>query len=263
MKFDLHVHTRISHDSQMTTDELVSAARAAGLSGVAVADHNVFCRHRGRDDFYIIPSCEFSTDVGHLAVFFMKENISASLPRDGAGRFNWRDVCDFAHRQGALVFLAHPFAPYCPHPDELYPHLDGIEVFNSRVVHSRVRGANMRALELCRRLNKPFSAGSDAHCPEEVGTSYWECDLPDSAMNEPNFEERLKAELLSRRGRVFAGSTSPFAVLRCKRRGYARKKLYGKLLKNTLAYIITALEAPFSGKREGKYIEVYTKEEQL
>lgn len=263
MKFDLHVHTSLSHDSQMTTDELVAAARAAGLSGIAAADHNVFCRHREREGFYIIPSCEFSTDVGHLAVFFIKEDISASLPRDGTGRFSWRDVCDLAHKQGALVFLAHPFSPSCPRPNELYLHLDGIEVFNSRTVHSRIRGANMRALELCRRLNKPFSAGSDAHCPEEVGASYLEFDLPDSAMNEPDFEEKLKAELLSRRGRVFAGSASPFAVLRCKRRVYKRKKLHGRLLKNTLAYILTALRAPFSGKREGKYIEVYTEEEKL
>ena len=56
MKFDLHVHTNLSYDSQMTSDELVEAARAAGLSGVAAADHNAFRKHKQRDGFFIIPS---------------------------------------------------------------------------------------------------------------------------------------------------------------------------------------------------------------
>ncbi|MBQ4544879.1 MAG: PHP domain-containing protein [Oscillospiraceae bacterium] len=261
MKFDLHVHTNLSYDSRMTSDELVKAARAAGLSGVATADHNAFRHHRQRENFYIIPSCEFSTDVGHLVVYFMKEHINESLSRDEYGRFYWRDICKAAHDQGALVFLAHPFAPNRPRSKALFEQLDGIEVFNSRVVYSRIKGANSAALRLCRELKKPFSAGSDAHSPGEVGTSYWECDLPESAMSEPDFEDRLKAELLSCRGRVFAGAASPFEVFRCKMYMYRTEKLYGKLIKINLAYIYTAIKNRLTPKFEGGYIDVFAKED--
>lgn len=260
MKFDLHVHTNLSYDSQMTSDELVEAARRAGLSGVATCDHNAFRSHRPRDNFFIIPSCEFSTDVGHLLVLFMKEHINENLSRDEYGRFYWRDICRAAHEQGALVFYAHPFAPPRPHSKALYEQLDGIEVFNSRVVHSRLRSANKRALELCRKHNLPFSAGSDAHCPGEVGTSYWECDLPESAMNEPDFEEKLKAALLSCRGRVWCGCASPGVVLRCKRYGYKVERLYGKYIKTLFALIYLGIKYPFAKKENGKYVEVYKEE---
>jgi len=260
MKFDLHVHTNLSYDSRMTSDELVEAARKAGLSGVATTDHNSFRNHKARDNFYIIPSCEFSTDIGHLVVYFMKEHINESLPRDEFKRFYWRDICKAAHEQGALVFYAHPFSPPHQHTEALYSQLDGIEVFNSRVVHSRLKNANKLALDLCRKLNKPFSAGSDAHCPKEVGTTYWECDLPESAMNEPDFEDKLKAELLSCRGRVFADSASPFTVLSCKRYAYRHERLYGRLLKNNLLYVYTAFKSLFTKKTKGNYIEIYTEE---
>ena len=262
MKFDLHVHTRLSYDSEMTTDELVAAAREAGLSGVAIADHNAFAEHNSRDNFHIIPSCEFSTDVGHLVVYFIKEPINKNLSRDEYGRFYWRDICRAAHNQGALVFHAHPFSPEKEHPEELFAQLDGIEVFNSRVVHSRINNANERALALCKEKNLAFSAGSDAHCPAEVGTSFWECDLPEAAMNEADFEEKLKAALTEKNGRVFAGSASPFVVLKCKIRTYKREKLYLNLVKAYIKYALTFFKS-FSDKgREGKYIDICGRNEE-
>lgn len=260
MKFDLHVHTKLSYDSKMTTDKLVAAAREAGLSGVAIADHNAFAEHKKRDNFFIVPSCEFSTDVGHLVVYFLKKPINENLSRDEYGRFYWRDICKEAHNQGALVFYAHPFSPQRSHPDSLYEQLDGIEVFNSRVVHSRIRNANDRALELCREKNLAFSAGSDAHCPAEVGTSFLELDIPESAINEPDFEETLKAAILGKQGRVFAGAASPYDVLKCKIFMYKSERLYSKLIKAYIKYALTFLSS-FSAKgQEGKYMDVYMEE---
>ncbi|MBE6911476.1 MAG: hypothetical protein E7473_03025 [Ruminococcaceae bacterium] len=257
MKFDLHVHSRLSYDCNMPTDELISVAKEKGLSGVAIADHNAFRKHHDREDFYLIPACEFSTDIGHLVVLFMKSHINESISRDEMGRFYWRDVCKVAHDQGALVFYAHPFSPERPCPKLAFDEIDGIEVFNSRVVHSRITDANDKALELCRKLKKPYTAGSDAHSPIEVGTTYWECDLPESAMNEPDFEERLKTALLSSNGRVFAGAASPFAVLKCKRYMYRHENLWGRLIKSYFILIYTALRSLFNKKFEGRYIDVY------
>ena len=257
MKFDLHTHTKLSYDSKMTTDELIAAAREAGLSGVAISDHNTFAEHKKRDDFFIIPACEFSTDVGHLVVYFMKTPVNENLSRDEYGRFYWRDICKEAHSQGALVFHAHPFSPQKSHPDSLYEQLDGIEVFNSRVVHSRIRNANNKALALCKEKNLAFSAGSDAHCPAEVGTSFWECDLPESEINEPDFEEKLKSAILGKQGRVFAGAASPFEVLKCKIFMYKNEKLYSRLLKAYVKCALTIFSPRSKKTTEGRYIDVY------
>lgn len=256
MKFDLHVHSQLSYDCKMSVDELAEAAKNAGLSGVAVCDHNIFRAHRSRSGIYMIPACEYSTDVGHLVVLFQKEHINESLVRDKNGRFFWRDVVKAAHDQGALVFFAHPFSPEHRHTKTLYREVDGIEVYNSRVVHSRVKDANERAKKLCQELHKPFSAGSDAHSPSEVGTSYWECSLPDSELESPDFEEKLKAELLSGNGRVFAGSASPFTVLKCKRMMYRSERLYGRLFKSYLILVYTALRNIFPKTRFSGYLDM-------
>ncbi len=256
MKFDLHVHTDLSYDSKMSVDTMIKEARKKGLSGVAVTDHNVFRMAPKLDDFYIIPACEFSTDVGHLIVYFQKTHINPRLSRDRNGRLFWRDICKFAHDQGALVFLAHPFSPKKPHPKSLFSNIDGIEIHNSRVVHSRIKGANDKAFEVAKALGKPFSAGSDAHCPEELGTSYWECDLPESAMSEPDFEEKLKAALLSGEGRVFAGCAPKRTVTLCKMRAYIRLRLYGAAIRAFIKLIICTLAAPFTRTQSGEHLNL-------
>ena len=239
----------------MSIDTLVSTAKARGLSGVAICDHNVFTPHKSRDDFFIIPGCEFSTDIGHLLVLFMKEPVNKALARDDHGRFFWRDICKAAHEQSALVFLAHPYAPAIKRPDALFKQLDGIELFNSRVVHSRITNANERAADLTRKLNLPYCAGSDAHCPEEVGTSFWECDIPDAELASPAFEEKLKSALMSRVGRVYGGATDVFTVLRCKREVYIKRKLYSRLLKNILLCIRAKFKKDSKKAFHGGYIQ--------
>ncbi len=256
MKFDLHVHTDLSYDSKMSVSELVEAAKKKGLSGVAVANHNKFCDLPAQKGFYFIPACEFSTDVGHLLVYFLKSEINKNLVRDDFGRFFWRDVCKFAHDQGALVFLAHPYSPKKEHSEALYREIDGVEVHNSRVVHSLVRGANDKALALAKKLSKPFSAGSDAHCPDEVGTTYWECDLPKSAINEPDFEEKLRRALLSGNGRVFAGAATPIVVARCKMQAYKKMGFILPYMKNILKVVFYAFLSLFRRAPKGEYLNL-------
>ena len=76
-------------------------------------------------------------------------------------------------------------------------------------------------------------------------------------MKEPDFEEKLKAELISSRGRVFAGSASPFAVLKCKRYMYRHEKLWGRLFKSYFVLVYTAFRSLFKKQTEAKYIDVY------
>ena len=42
LTLDLHVHSAASHDGRLTPTQIIAAARAAGLDGVAICDHDTF-----------------------------------------------------------------------------------------------------------------------------------------------------------------------------------------------------------------------------
>lgn len=260
MKFDLHVHTNLSSDTKTTIEEAVSAARRQGLSGMAVANHNAFYKPQRYDDFYIIPSCEFTTDAGHILAFFLKEDITCKMKKDDKGRFPWQEVIQLSREQGALTFLAHPFSPKTDRPIEVYTSVDGIEVYNGRVAYSHIRDANARALTLCRELKCPMSIGSDAHRASEIGTSYFECSLDEKSISEPDFDEKLKAELLSKNGKFFAGKASFFTVYLHRICLFFSEGRFKKVLKNSVALLIAILSAPFKKDNSG-YLKTFEEEE--
>ena len=78
---DLHTHTFFSGDGVSSPEDNIAAARAKGLHGFAVTDHNTcdaityllekgLMREDGQpvDDFLIIPGQEVTTDEGHSAL---------------------------------------------------------------------------------------------------------------------------------------------------------------------------------------------------
>ena len=232
MKFDLHVHTDASPDSRATFAEMLSAAKRAGLSGIAVCNHNVFSPPP-ESELLCIPACEYSTDVGHLLVYFLIADLE--LDRDPAGRFHWQDVIARAHEQGALVFLAHPFAPEVSRPPELFSQLDGVEAYNARIVHSRAPRPNERAAALSARA---YSAGSDAHDPAEVGAAYWE--IPGVSTL-----EEVRSALAQGRGALFGGTANPLCRAKSQWIAFAKKPTAKKLLKNLVRTVYSAGQAVF------------------
>ena len=78
VRFDLHIHSERSPDGRMSLDEIVSCARARGLQGVAVCDHDrALTETWDAPDFLLIPGIELSTDQGHLLGLFVTEQIEA------------------------------------------------------------------------------------------------------------------------------------------------------------------------------------------
>ncbi len=260
MKFDLHVHTTLSPDSEISPEALIACAKRAGLSGVAVCDHNVFGNLSGEEGIYIIPACEVSSDMGHLLVYFLKSDICKKMQKNEQGVYNWRDVIETAHSEGAVVFLAHPFAPFVSRCDEFWKELDGVEAFNARVVHYKVAGGNKKAFRLWKTLGLPFSAGSDAHSEKELGRAFWECDIPDAEMKSPDFAEKLKQELLSANGRAYTGFSSLHTVFSCRRRIYKKQRRYKKFFKNFFAEAYVFLRNTIIGKDEKRYIDRFTED---
>ena len=259
MKFDLHVHTTCSSDSIMETEEIFAAAALRGIDGVAVANHDVFEKVESRDGIYVIPACEVSTDFGHMLIYFIKEDICKKLSRNERGVFSFSEVVCEARAQGALIFAAHPFSPEISRDDSVWEDLDGVEIFNSRIVHSRIFDANERALSLCIEKNLAFSAGSDAHSKEEVGAAFIELDLTRDDMESPDFEEKFKAALLSGNGKVFAGYNARRVVFSCKRKSYLKRKLYKKLIRSYPVCLYLWLRDIIKGKKKTGYIKTEVK----
>ena len=157
VKLDLHIHSEHSPDGRMALDEIVACARARGLQGVAVCDHDrALTETWDAPDFLLIPGIELSTDRGHLLGLFVTEQIEAR-ELDAA--------IDAVHACGGLAVMAHPFerSSDAQRLDAYLDRLDGIEVWNSAW-----SPANERAVELWHTLlvggNRKFAvASTDFH----------------------------------------------------------------------------------------------------
>ena len=151
VKLDLHIHSEHSPDGRMALDEIVACARARGLQGVAVCDHDrALTETWDAPDFLLIPGIELSTDRGHLLGLFVTEQIEAR-ELDAA--------IDAVHACGGLAVMAHPFerSSDAQRLDAYLDRLDGIEVWNGRADRKNPQ-ANAMACALAQRAAKPVTA---------------------------------------------------------------------------------------------------------
>lgn len=100
----VHVHSRYSHDSKGTFDDIVRAARKARLDFVVVTDHNTLQGLREKmDGFYgntlVLIGTEISTGAGHLLALGISEDPDRN-----------QDPSEILRRiaaEGGLSFIAH------------------------------------------------------------------------------------------------------------------------------------------------------------
>ena len=147
LRLDLHIHSERSPDGCMTLAEIAARARAAGLDGAAVCDHDRTLEEVPEfPDFLLIPGVEVSTEYGHLLGLFVREPI-------GTRRF--AEAVERIHSQGGLAVLAHPFehSRDAGRIAPTVPLLDGVEVWNSRA-ERKIAGANSLA-EILRQDPRP------------------------------------------------------------------------------------------------------------
>ncbi len=183
LRLDLHVHSVRSPDGCMELEEIAERARAAGLQGAAVCDHDRAAEALPLfSDFLLIPGTEVSTDQGHLLGLFVTRPIESR---------EFTLAAEEIHRQGGIAVLAHPFqrSRDAERLAGLVPLLDGVEVWNSRADRKNPQ-ANQMAADFARaRRLLPF-AGSDAHLPQEVGNGVTTVEAPALTL------EAVKAALL-------------------------------------------------------------------
>ncbi len=154
MRADLHVHSARSHDGVLDRAAIAAAAKAKGIAAVAVCDHD---KSPQAGDFpakveggvLFIPAIEYSTERGHLLGLFLTRPVAE--PPTGK-RMAFADAAAEIRAAGGLAVLAHPFeqaddfAARAREIEPLLPHLDGIEVFNSRADYKH-GGANAAAAQ--------------------------------------------------------------------------------------------------------------------
>lgn len=158
---DLHIHSKYSFDSLLSPNTILKVAKKKGLTGIAVTDHNTIkggleVQKINKDgNFTVIVGSEIQTEIGDIIGLCINEEIKSRIAVD---------VIEEIKEQGGFVILPHPFRGHKLNRDVIELS-DAIEVFNGRSTHEE----NARALELAKKYNKPFTAGSDAHFAAEIG----------------------------------------------------------------------------------------------
>jgi predicted metal-dependent phosphoesterase TrpH len=165
MLIDLHTHTKVfSACSALTPDALVRAAKARGLDGVCITEHDAIWdaeaieRLAAEMEFVVLRGMEVTTEVGHVLVYGLDRHRSEMATLDALHRI--------VRAEGALMFLAHPSRRYGTLPPaDVSAYFDSVEAQNG--TEGMLQNDNATALSA--RLTLPGIGGSDAHSAREVG----------------------------------------------------------------------------------------------
>lgn len=218
----MHVHTvRGAADSSLTPDQLVESARAIGLTGVNITEHD-----RVWDDFvmkefreqnpqlFVNRGMEVSTDMGHIIALALNGYVPGIRKAT-----ELRKVLDDV---GGFMIVAHPFRhffdpihfkrdgrpPFDLTPEEaaermpIFGIVDDIEVANGGTQPVE----NQFALKVARVLGKRGIGASDCHSTQGVG--YHVTVFEEKLRDPEHMLEQLHA------GRYHAGRGLPEGELR-------------------------------------------------
>ena len=204
MKIDLHAHTLpASACSHMSVEELITKAKAQGLDGVCVTEHNKpwgrdeALRLRDKFEFAVFRGMEVTTKDGDILVFGLHEEMNEIL---SASELSERVV-----DAGGYTIAAHPFRGFLMFgfselsltPEHaanrpVFRSVNAIEAYNCKVTEQETR----IAFEVGDTLGLPCVAGSDAHKVADVGKFFTNFERVIST------EEELVAELIAGRFHV-------------------------------------------------------------
>lgn len=175
-RFDLHVHSFFSGDAASSPEQLVAAARARGLAGIAITDHNScesaeYCLEHGLrneegtpvDGFLVVPGVEVSTADGHMLCIGTTLPLMIGKPAI--------EVEAAVRERGGVAIPAHPYDRWrAGIREEVLRELGTpvIEVFNAAVTS---RAFNEQAKAFAAGSGRVGTTGSDAHHASAVGTA--------------------------------------------------------------------------------------------
>jgi predicted metal-dependent phosphoesterase TrpH len=172
MKVDLHVHSsERSICSKATEHELIRAAIAAGLDGLAFTDHDRLVPaqrlaelNRSFAPFKIFGGVEITLhDDEHIVVLGIQDGELESRS------WSYTRLWHFVRQNGGFMTLAHPFRFHdsIQVPIDRYPP-DGIEVYSTNTLPEN----ELRIREIAGRLGIKPMGNSDAHTTRHIGPYY-------------------------------------------------------------------------------------------
>ena len=214
---EFHCHTVYSKDSLTRPADLVQTCRRKGIDRVVITDHNTIAGARAAqaiDPERVIVGEEIMTTRGEILAAFVTEEIPKGLtPHETLRRLK---------DQGAFISVSHPFdrwrSGHWQTEDllEILPHIDAIEVYNSRCMLAQF---NQEAHQFAETHNLAGTVGSDAHAAFELGQSRMELELFEGPEGLRNVIRRGIPNV--RRSPGWVRFTSRYAVLYKKLKGYS------------------------------------------
>ena len=159
------MHTVASSDGHTEARDVVLTAVRAGLSAVAVTDHNrpagsrEVARVAKGHDLLVIPASEVSSVGGHILAL----GVTEPIPRDLSPDETIRRIGDF----GGLAVAAHPgrFYTGLSIHQVRASQFEAVEVANGG---SSIRQNHLAGL-LADSMKVGRTGGSDAHWPSQIG----------------------------------------------------------------------------------------------
>jgi len=192
MKFniDLHVHSKNSGDNDADPEAAVLQAINRGLHGIAFTEHYSYAasehaeilKEKYGDRILILRGVEFSASEGHCLIFGVDTDM---MSRRYAPI---KEVISYVRSAGGVVIPSHPYRTVNSLGDLVRSMGDicALEGYNGCNMHP----FNERAIEAAVTMKLPFTGGSDAHEPTDVGSCYTEFG---DIVTASNFIELLKA----------------------------------------------------------------------
>jgi hypothetical protein len=171
-RIDLHVHSFFSGDSNADPEEAVVRAIEKGLDGIVFTEHYFFgvsepvevLKEKYGDKIRIFRGVEFPSYEGHCLVYGADTDklLLKHVPVD--------ELIRVVHNAGGVVIPSHPYRRGTS-LGELIRSVKGICALEG------YNGCNMpvmndQAVAVAMELNLPYTGGSDAHLPSEVGLCF-------------------------------------------------------------------------------------------
>jgi len=212
MLVDLHVHTLLSSDSNVSAEAYleVAARHRTPLGAICFTEHRLYPTDpellRRYEELterfgpYIFTGIEADTNLGHLLIFGVTRELQRRF--DLEGRMHRAEhMIEVVHGEGGIAIPAHPFrdSGYGARLDDLLaklgPALTAVEAINGQ----NSREQNMAALAECEKLGLTAVGGSDAH----FSTPNWFMTCATELDRDVMTVEELCEELRAGRARPF------------------------------------------------------------
>lgn len=169
LRVDFHIHSHFSADSDMSPEEIIAAAKKAGLDAIAVTDHNTIkgglATERVSEGLVVFVGAEIKAKGGELIGLNLKKDVPSGLSP--------LQTCKLIKERGGFVIVPHPFDRFRNGigkvTEKLVGYIDAVEIFNARTLVSKF---NKEAMQLAEKYELPFVVGSDSHFVNEIGSAY-------------------------------------------------------------------------------------------